>query len=375
MEQIADISSAIAGGVAEVILAAAPWLLLGLVIAGVLRAWLPDRVVARWLGGRGMGAVLRAALVGTPLPLCSCGVLPAAIGLRRQGASKEATVSFLVATPENGADSIALTAALMGPFMTIARVVAALASAIVAGLATAVFARESDDRDANDDVEDMALEVIHDHDHECACCDAEASPVQSSPVARLSEGLRYTFDTLLSDLALWLVIGIVLAGVIAGLVPPDRLGTWGSGPLAMLLMAIIGVPLYVCATAWTPIGASLILAGMSPGTVLVLLLAGPATNLGTIGIVKRELGTAALIAYLTGVCGVAIAMGLATDACIAAMNIDVRAQTDAAAHLVPSWLAIGSAVVLGILLLRIAIRAIPRSGDSAAHSCCASEKA
>jgi uncharacterized membrane protein YraQ (UPF0718 family) len=369
MKQISDISSALAGGVAEVTLAAAPWLLLGLVIAGVLRAWLPDRVVARWLGGRGAGAVFRAALVGTPLPLCSCGVLPAAIGLRRQGASKEATVSFLVATPENGADSIALTAALMGPFMTIARIVAALASAIVAGLATAVFARETNEDAA---APDTSLEVLDEQDR--GCCNAASSPPPAGLAARLWEGLRYTFDTLLADLALWLVIGIVLAGVIAGLVPPDRLGTWGSGPLAMLLMAVIGVPLYVCATAWTPIGASLILAGMSPGTVLVLLLAGPATNLGTIGIVKRELGTAALIAYLTGVCGVAIAMGLATDALIGAMAIDVRAQTDAAAHLVPSWLAIGSTVVLGILLLRIALRSLPRAGSNA-HACCASEKA
>jgi len=353
MERVWDILSAIAGGVAEVTLAAAPWLLLGLVIAGVLRAWLPDRVVARGLGGRGVGAVIRAALVGTPLPLCSCGVLPAAIGLRRQGASKEATVSFLVATPENGADSIALTWALMGPFMAVARVVAALVSALFAGVVTTLL--RVPEPPAPPEAEPTPACCAHEMHASATCCAHDEEPdvrEHAGPLVRLRDGLRYAFVNLLDDLALWLVVGVVLAGVLSGLVPQDTIGSWGSGLGAMVLMAVVGVPLYVCATSWTPVGASLIVAGMSPGTVLVLLLAGPATNLGTIGIVRRELGGRTLIAYLGGVCGMAIVMGLATDAVIGATGIDVAAQASRMGHFLPHWLSVGSAALLGLLLLR-----------------------
>lgn len=361
MDRIADIPAAIW----SVVLAAAPWLLFGLVLSGVIRAWLPDHLVARWLGGRGLGAVIRAAIIGTPLPLCSCGVVPTAIGLRRQGASKAATVSFLVATPENGADSIALTYALMGPVMAIARPVAALISAVVAGALALFLGREDDSADQGGATPGAPA-------GDCACGDASRAPAPKSdccdmpsarpdasgPLHRLADGIRYAFTTLLDDLVPWLVVGLVLAGVLTALVPPDAMAQWGRGPLAMLVMALIGVPIYVCATAFTPVGASLILAGVSPGAVLVLLLAGPATNIGTIGIVKRELGTPTLIAYLAGVIAVAIACGLGLDAIVTGASIPIRDQAASAHELLPPVVSIGAAALLTLIAIRPFRRAV-----------------
>lgn len=356
MESIVDIATRIGVGVWDVSLAAAPWLLLGLVFAGVIRAWLPDRLVARWLGGQGVGAVIRAAIIGTPLPLCSCGVVPAAIGLRRQGASKPSTVSFLVSTPENGADSIALTYALMGPVMAIARPVAALLASIVAGVLTLLLSDPDEPRGPTESDEEPC-------EHHAAmpgasCCHTNDAEPTRGPVARLIEGVRYAFTTLLDDLAIWLAVGVGLAGVLAGLVPPDALAEWGSGPLAMLAMAVVGVPIYVCATSFTPVGASLLVAGVSPGAVLVLLLAGPATNIGTIGIVKRELGGRALAAYLFGVIAMSIGAGVALDAIVSSTGLSVADQAGHEHAVFPAWVSIAAAAVIIVLAIRPLRRAV-----------------
>ena len=379
MDRATQIVTDIAGATWDVLVVAAPWLLAGLILAGMIRAWLPDRLVARWLGGRGIGSVIRAAIIGTPLPLCSCGVVPAAIGLRRQGASKPATVSFLVSTPENGADSIALTYALMGPVMAIARPVAALVASISAGALTLLFATPDDEGDPAPVPETNGADVAHACCHHApapepepepephACChsgEASAGAPPRGPVGRLIDGVRYAFTTLLDDLAPWLAFGLVLAGAFSALAPPDAMASWGQGPLAMLIMAVVGVPIYVCATSYTPVGASLILAGVSPGAVLVLLLAGPATNLGTIGIVKRELGGRALLAYLFGVVVVSIGAGLALDAIVGATGISVREHVEHTHDLFPAWISIGAAVVLAFFairpLRRLVARLLPR---------------
>jgi uncharacterized membrane protein YraQ (UPF0718 family) len=391
MDRAVHILTAIAASTWDVLVIAAPWLLAGLVLAGMIRAWLPDRVVARWLGGGGIGSVVRAAIIGTPLPLCSCGVVPAAIGLRRQGASKPATVSFLVATPENGADSIALTYALMGPVMAIARPVAAFIAAVTAGALTLILSRRDTDEKAA-----TPESPTHDSAHDCchhepehaaptnACCHTDPEPAPKpccheeptphscchstppaattprGPVARLLDGIRYAFTRLLDDLAPWLAFGLVLAGAVTALAPPDVMAEWGRGPLAMIAMALIGVPIYVCATSYTPVGASLIIAGVSPGAVLVLLLAGPATNIGTIGIVKRELGTRALLAYLFGVVVVSIGAGLALDAIVEAADFSIAEHAAHAHDIFPAWLSITAAAILAICAIRPLRRAIAR---------------
>ncbi len=309
----------------EMALLSAPWLLLGLVMAGLIRAWVPMALVGRSLGGSGLGAVTRAALIGAPLPLCSCGTLPAAISLHRSGASKATTTSFLIATPETGVDSVALSWVLLGPFLALFRPLAAILSAITAGL---LVGRAETASTPAVTMQPVGVAPVASCDGGCCGHDGHHDQAKSdgSPFWRRTiDGLAYAFTDLLDDLALWLVIGIAAAGLVVTVAPPDLLAGWGSGLWAMLLVLVISVPMYVCATASTPLAAAMLLAGVSPGTVLVFLLAGPASNLASLALVRRELGGRALAAYLTGVAGVALLLGLGLDWVAVTWNLDLLA--------------------------------------------------
>lgn len=346
----------------QILLEAAPWLLIGLLVAGLMKALIPTDVVGRWLGGRGAGAVIRAALVGTPLPLCSCSVLPVAIALRRAGASRGATVSFLVATPENGVDSIALSYTLLGPFMTIVRPVAALISAVCAGLLTDVFTTEPNA--ATPPL--AALDDTEDHDHACP----PAPPSALFWPRRMVGGLRYAVTDLYADIVIWLSVGILLAGLVNTLVPPGTIAAWGSGLPAMLAMLLVGIPMYICATASTPVAAALLLAGVSPGTVLVFLLVGPATNIGSFGIVRQALGTRSAVCYLVTIASAAVALGLLTDLCVARLAVDVVAEAAATQHVIPHWAAMTSVVVLALMTARLVVHLLVGTKATATTACC-----
>ncbi|MFO0911546.1 MAG: SO_0444 family Cu/Zn efflux transporter [Pirellulales bacterium] len=290
----------------ELWLEAAPWLIIGLAIAGAMRAFLPAHLIAGWLGGRGLRPVVRAAIIGAPLPLCSCSVLPAAVTLHRHGASRGATVSFLVATPENGVDSMLLSYALLGPALTALRLVGATVGSIFAGLLTDWWGTPESEAGQT----------------------APPSPTGSAgPTAanlplgqrtdpwwlRLRQGEYFAFTKLLGDLIGWLVLGVAMAAIIQTLAPKDWLAEVGSHPIAKLIMLLVGIPMYVCASASTPLAAGLLASGVSPGTVLVLLLAGPATNLGSIAVVRREIGTRSVVAYLAGITVASLGTGLLVD--------------------------------------------------------------
>lgn len=339
------------GNILALYLDAAPWLLLGLVAAGLIKAWVPETVMQQWLGGHGLWAVTKAALVGAPLPLCSCGVLPAAIGLRRAGASRGSTVSFLIATPETGVDSVAVTYALMGPFMAVIRPVAAVVSAIATGL-LAGLAPEPRSA-AGEQTESSGS---------CGggCCGNTCSNAVSQPVPSAVQksvtGLRYALTDILDDIAPWLGIGLVLGGALLTFVPPNALAEWGSGPLAMLVMLLVGIPMYICATASTPLAAALLIAGVSPGTVLVFLLAGPATNIATVALVRRELGGAVTLAYLMGIALTSIGLGLLMDMLIGKFGIDVQVQLAGDQEIVPA----AGAWAAGLLLFVAALPLVRR---------------
>ena len=362
----------------NIYLETAIWLLFGLSLAAVIKGWIPEKLVKRFLSGKGPGAVIRAALIGAPLPLCSCGVLPTAIGLHRSGASKPATTSFLIATPETGIDSISVTYALMGPVMAIIRPFSAITSAVASGLLVLFFDRDK----KTEAIADQAAPIK-------SCCNskqAEESPAESSasdtgccaskkaadpvtpamtttsccsskkaadPVAKVTTtssccssnnavkeappqasccssqsktettptkkpgiwaGLRFALVDVLDDIKYWMAFGLVMAAVIASLIEPGNLTAYGSGLGAMLLMLLVGLPLYICASASTPLAAALLVAGLSPGTVLVFLLVGPATNIASLGILIRELGKRAVVLYLTGISISAVGLGLLVDA-------------------------------------------------------------
>jgi len=344
----------------EVSMEAAPWLLFGLLAAGLIKVWIPESFMKRVLGGKGAWPVVKGAFIGAPLPLCSCGVLPAAIGLRRAGASDGATLSFLVATPETGVDSIGVSYVLLGPFMTVVRVLAAVASAIITGmLAVIVLGRQRvATAVANDEVvtsccsggcasePDPVIEV------ETSCCSSgdscssRASKAGTDFWSRNISGLKYALSDIWDDITYWLLFGVAMAAVLATFFPGQALAEWGSGFPAMILMLLIGIPMYICATASTPLAAGLLIAGISPGTVLVLLLAGPATNMATIAILFKEMGRLVVVVYLIGISLSSIGFGLLTDYVVAANGIDISAQIEGATEVVPEWIAIVSIIVL-----------------------------
>ncbi|MEJ2593410.1 MAG: SO_0444 family Cu/Zn efflux transporter, partial [Candidatus Thiodiazotropha sp.] len=239
----------------ELYLDAAPWLLLGLVMAGLLKAWLPQDLLRQKLGEGRFLPILKAALIGAPLPLCSCGVLPAAMGLRRAGASKSATVSFMISTPETGPDSIALTYALLGPFMAAVRPVAAIVSALFTGLLNSLFVPQQEAARPAITLPVVGTTVACGCS-EGDCCSTASSEKPSGLWLRGWQGLRYAFTDILDDIWLWLLAGLVLAALVMSYLPPDTLADRGSGIPAMLMILLIGIPIYICATASTPLAAA-----------------------------------------------------------------------------------------------------------------------
>ncbi len=333
----------------DLALEAAPWLLLGLVVAGLLKAWLPTSRLARRLGHGGIGAVTQAAIVGAPLPLCSCGVLPAAFGLRRAGASKPATVSFLISTPETGVDSILVSYVLLGPIFAVVRPVAAVFSALLTGLAVAfATAREAEPETIQE------IDLYAQEEDDCCTGHDHAVAVDAGFLARTLAGIRYAFSELIDEIALWLAVGIVAAGVVVTLVPPDLLAAWGQGPVAMLAVLAVSVPMYVCATASTPLALAMLHAGVSPGTALVFLLAGPATNFAGLALVRKELGTTTMAVYLAGIAVFSVAAGLALDAAWTSLGGDATVPLEGGweAGGTEFWIGVPSLALLTVFALK-----------------------
>ncbi|MFT6267246.1 MAG: uncharacterized membrane protein YraQ (UPF0718 family) [Alphaproteobacteria bacterium] len=291
----------------------APYLLLGMLIAGIIHQLLPNQWIVSTLGGK--NAVFTAAFVGAPLPLCSCSVIPVAMGIRRNGASKASTASFLVSTPETGIDSIGITYALMGLPMAIARPIAAIFSAIITGLSIAAFGTPN--KLANAAVAEpsksccdfSAPEIIP---VQTSCC--ETKPAKTNKAWNTTIAIfEYGFGKILIDFMKWLLIGLFFAALVLTYVPENWMASYGSGPLAMILMVVVSIPMYICATASTPIAVGLMLAGISPGAALVFMLTGPATNIATLMIIRQELGTRELGLYLVSLIGCALLSGWVVD--------------------------------------------------------------
>lgn len=384
----------------QLFLLSAPWLMLGLLIAGLLNVYLPANFLNRHLGKEGLWTTIKAAFIGAPMPLCSCGVIPAAIGLRRAGASKSATTAFLVSTPETGVDSVSVSYVLLGPFMAIIRPIAAVCSAIAAGVLVGKDheihsqhkhqAATADDNSAGCCSSNSAAEVKKEPSccssntaaevkKEPSCCSSNASaeikkessgfstedsasiktdrccksekPSLSieSRVAKFKRAIRFSCNKLLEDTMVWLVIGLFFAALVQTYVPESYLSQWGSGIFAMLVVILISIPMYICATASTPIAAGLLLSGVSPGAVLVFMLAGPATNIATLGVVGKELGKRAVFAYLTGVIGMALLFGFLTDYLVDEFGFVVAPMMGTEHEVLPHWLSLASGIILAIL--------------------------
>jgi uncharacterized membrane protein YraQ (UPF0718 family)/copper chaperone CopZ len=276
----------------QVFLDLSPSLLLGLLIAGVLHVYVPKGWVRKGMSRPDWRSAMRASLIGVPMPLCSCGVVPAAIALKNEGASKGASTAFLISTPQTGVDSLLVSASFLGWPFAVFKLAAAFVTGLIGGVLVNRFSKPAP----------PPLPV------------ATASE-SSAAVSRPREVIRYALFELFAAIDVWIFAGVVAAALITTWVPANYFSdqAWATGIVGMLLVLSISLPLYVCTTGSVPIAASMIAAGMPIGSALVFLMAGPATNLATVGAVYRALGGRVLGIYLATVIVMSIGFGLGFD--------------------------------------------------------------
>ncbi len=343
---------------ADYLIISAPYLILGLAVSGLIKAFIDAEKLSGWLGQGKLRDVFLAAVVGVPLPLCSCSVIPTAVTLRKNGASNGATSAFLIATPESGIDSIAMTYAMMDLPMTLIRPIAAFLSAMLAGVLQMFF---NDFEVAKEDAETEKK----------SCC--SGTKHKPSIFENIKTGMKYAFGKLINDLSLWMTIGILLGALISYLVPENYFLTLGRGESTLMIL-VIGIPLYICASATTPIAASLILKGLNPGAALILLLVGPATNISNMAVIQKYIGKKGLILNIISIVVVALFFGELTNYIYfdllkidpkSAMNLTSIHEHDQGY----SILSIASAGFISMLLLKgIYLEEIkPRFFQKAAH--------
>ena len=312
-------------GISSLFLEMAPYLMLGFLISGLLYIIISKETIANNLGKPGFLSVIKAAIFGVPMPLCSCGVIPVAASLYKRGASKGATLSFLISTPQTGVDSILITYGMLGPLFAMTRPVIALFTGVIGGLFTEKIISG-----------DYSTSIKTNHKH---------------PKKTLKDAVVYAFITLPQDIAWPLLKGILLAGLLTLIIPENFFQDYGiTGWSAMMLMALVSIPMYICATASVPIAAGLILSGnLEPGAAFVFLMAGPATNIATISVIRKTLGTKIVYIYLSTIFICAIFFG-------ALINKYIIIYPNFIAHQMNhnDWLHILS----GLLLLAVCLYAI-----------------
>ena len=318
-----------------------PYLLLGFFFAGVMHAFIPGMVYNRYLGGKGFKSVFYGALFGVPLPLCSCGVLPTAMSLRKQGASKGATASFLISTPETGVDSIIATYSVLGLPFAVIRPVAAFCNAIMGGWLINKFG----DKDEVVPVDASAKT--------CCCHHKQEETHHEGFLGKMREALRFGFVEMIEDIGKWLVIGLVIAGLITVFVPDEFFALFrGNTQLSMLLVLCIAIPMYICATGSIPIAVALMMKGLTPGAALVLLMAGPACNMASILVINNTLDRKSLVLYLVSIITMAILWGHVVDYLLPAEWFQMALSVGRCCiEESTSWLNWSSTIVLGLLLL------------------------
>lgn len=332
-----------------------PYLLLGFFLAGLMHAFIPGQYYTRHLAAPNFTSVVKAALFGIPLPLCSCGVIPTAMSLRKEGASKGAVASFLIATPQTGVDSIIATFSLMGLPFAVVRPLAALLTAVFGGAMVNAF---------SDSAAGHADNRV-----------GEEKSEQKTLYKKMKSALSYAFVEMMEDIGKWLVIGLVVAGLITVFVPDTWFAMFKGNTLAsMLLVLVIAVPMYLCATGSIPIAVALMIKGLTPGAALVLLMAGPACNMASILVVRKVLGTRTLILYLLSIIFGAVAFGWVIDLLQFGGTIDfmggIVAQSACCAE-PDSWFSWLCTIVLALLLINaLVLQRLRPGGHSHCHGCC-----
>ncbi len=332
----------------------APYLLLGLCFAGILHVFIDKDFIAKHLGGNNVWSVIKAAVFGVPLPLCSCGVLPVALSLRRGKASDGATVSFLISTPQTGIDSIVATWGMLGPVYAVFRPIAALIMGIAGGIATIPF----------------STQAHHSHAAEsrkfsCTLC-FEPSPHSHTLRYKVKRVFTYAFSDFLDDISVQLMVGIIISGLITYFVPENFFGKYVGNELAsMLLMVIVGIPMYICATASIPVAVALMLKGLSPGAAFVFLAVGSATNISFMLVIADVMGKRILAVYLASLTILSMVMGFVLNALFGILGTDSMrgvVNRDFSEH-AGVWTILLSCVFLALILFSIGKAAVAKAKD------------
>jgi hypothetical protein len=312
-----------------------PYLLLGFLIAGILYIYFPKEKVTKYLGKKNFRSTLNAALIGVPLPLCSCGVIPTGISFYKNGASKGSSVSFLISTPQTGVDSILATYSLLGLPLAIIRPIIALITGILGGLVTNSVEKNEKISSASNTV--------------------RTGNTEQNEGNKLQKMLHYAFVEFLQDISKWLIIGLLLAALMAVLIPDDFFTNYLSNEyLSMAIVLLASIPLYVCATGSVPIAAVLLMKGLSPGAAIVFLMAGPATNAATITVIGKVMGRKTLFSYMASIIGGAIFFGILVNEFLPREWFTghlVHLHDGHGSHLIPDWLKVVSSVALILLLI------------------------
>ena len=324
-----------------------PYLILGCFISGLLSIYLTVEIVQKYLGKKSITSVFLASLLGVPLPLCSCGVIPVSAYLSKHGASKGSVTSFLISTPQTGIDSIFITYGMLGPVFAIYRPIVAFISGIFGGSIVHAF--------DNDDISAQVDDCSDD------CCDENHSK------SKIYKILHYGFIRLPLDIVNPLIIGIILSALIIVLIPSNYFDYVGSGMLGMIIMLFLGLPTYVCATASVPIAFALYTKGFSLGAMLVFLMTGPATNITTMTVIYKVLGRKNLFIYLLSIIVCSISAGLFFDLFVYHEQLVLSDYT--ASHLLSYEMkVICSIFFTGVLINALRIKYFSRSIESPASS-------
>ena len=322
----------------------APYLLLGFFVAGVLGAFVPVSFIENHLGKRGLWQIVKASLLGVPIPLCSCSVIPVAASLRKHGATRGATISFLTSTPQTGVDSIAATWGLLGPLFAVFRTLIAFITGVICGTAVEAFTPHT---------EDVGSECADEH---CPSCNP------APKAQRWKQVFAYGFGVLPRDIGRALLIGILISGLLGALVPADFFTRHLSSEwISMLAVLGLGIPLYVCSTGSIPIALAMIGMGLSPGAALVFLITGPATNAATIATVLKTMGRKVIGIYLVTLATCSLAAGWLLNRILSSQMIVEQVHHHKAGT---TWLEQICAVILTALLIAAIL---PRKKQS----CCA----
>lgn len=333
------------------------YMLIGMVLTGVLSVVMKKQMVAKHLGKNARLPAVKAAALGVPLPLCSCGVLPTTVYLSQNGASTSAVMSFLISTPQTGVDSIIATFGMMGVVFAVYRPVVAFISGVVGGSLIQKIA-------GNRRIEDSPIEQDADCQGETGCCSDDScatgisSGAEEEPKLSLTDKLKkmfkYAFVEFVDDIALHFVVGVIIAALITIIIPTGFFESLNisSGILAMLVMLAIGLPMYICSTSSIPIALVLMAKGISPGAAFVFLFAGPATNAASLAVLGKSLGKKTVAVYLAITAVSAIGFGLLLDGLIGWFSLPMPDILGGGIAQGTNWLQIITGVIFGAVLVR-----------------------